>query len=126
MFLLVFGLFWTALTGMFLAAPVASPLAIVWGIVLAIAYSASICRWRRKAIWIAIGMTALWAIAFYAPQIDAYIIWSHISMQLLVLGEVGIIFLQEMNRQQAFIWLSSLFAGTLVCTWLASRLWITF
>ena len=125
-FLLMFALFWTALTGLFLASPVASPLAVVLGIPLVIAYSASVCLWQRKAMWIGIGITILLAIAFYAPQIDAYIIGMHISILLLVLGEVGVEFLRKMSRQKAFIWLASLFAGTLGCTWLASRIWITF
>lgn len=111
---------------MFLASPVASPLAGFLGIPLIITYSAAVCLWRRRAIWVGIGITALLAIAFYAPQIDAYIIGMHISMLLLVMGEVGIKLLQGRSQQTAFIGLASLFAGTLGCAWIASRLWITF
>lgn len=122
--LLGFGLFWAGVTGIFFAAPTVSVFVGMAGIAIAILYSGLVCLLRRSAVWFAIGISIVLAIAIpnQGAPIVHFIVAQTLSINFLVFGEIGIQNLKNMNRQQSFWRLATSFAGALGLGWAIAAL----
>lgn len=120
--LLVVGLFWASLTGMFLGMPDKSLMKLAIAVLIVGLYAAGICWFRRRMMWGIIGVTVMINIIlnFIYPgePIVYYIIAMTLSVNFLLFGELGIQLLKIMNRPQTFLRLVGCFAGALSLGWL--------
>jgi len=119
--LLLFAFFFATVTGIFLASPSSSPLIGMSGLAIASLFTWMVCRFRRNAIWIAIGISVLLAIASQITNqwdsISAYLLGMTLSLNFLLFGELCIRQLRLMNHQQVFIQVAGLFVGGLSLGW---------
>ncbi len=116
-FLLVFGVFWAGLTGIFVS------LLPLWGgfcgLAIALIYAELVCRFRHRAAWGATGVAVLVAIvcSTQASSLYGYIIGATIALNAWVFGILGTRLLLLISRRQTFLRLAGLLAGALAIGW---------
>ena len=116
-FLLIFGVFWAGITGIFFS------LLPAWvglsGLAIAIVYAKLVCQLQQRAIWGATGMAVLVAIVYSTQDssLSGYIIGMTLAINAWIFGTLGTTMLTLMSHQQAFIRLAGLFAGALGIGW---------
>ncbi|MEO1125861.1 MAG: hypothetical protein AAFW84_16890 [Cyanobacteria bacterium J06635_15] len=117
--LLLVGIFWAAITGVFFSLPELSGLIGLGGLAIAIFYAGMVCLFQRPIIYLSIGITCLLAIIFPSPEslLVNYGVGMTLSINFLIFGNLGITLLKLMTVRQAFIRLAGLFAGALGLGW---------
>ncbi|MGF1524252.1 MAG: hypothetical protein ACFBSF_18180 [Leptolyngbyaceae cyanobacterium] len=116
--------YFASITGGFFALPGLSLWVGLSGLAIAVFYAGAVCLFQRKATYFATGITIL--LAVISPSINSmltrYLVAMTISINVWVLGEMGIALLKHMDRQRAFFQLAGLSVGFLGLGWL----WVSF
>ena len=117
--LLLFGIFWAAITGVFFSLPTLSGLIGLAGLAIAVVYAGMVCLFQRPVIYFSIGIMCLLAIIFPSSEslLVNYAVGLTLSINFLIFGDLGITLLKLMTTQQAFLRLAGLFAGALALGW---------
>lgn len=122
--LLIVGLFWASLTGVFVGSPKSSLSRLLIALLIVVIYAFGICQFRRQMMWLTIGITIMiniiLTIIYPGAPIVYYLVAMTISVNFLLFGELGIKMLNIMNPFTAFLRLSALFAMGLTSGWLVS------
>ncbi|MGB3496304.1 MAG: hypothetical protein WBA57_26485 [Elainellaceae cyanobacterium] len=89
------------------------------GLAIAVFYAEMVCRFQKRAIWVATGVAALLAIVYSSQDsmLYGYIVGMTLAINAWIFGTLGIKLLSMMNHQQTLMRLAGLLAGSLGSGW---------